>query len=632
MADFLSAAQGAVSAAQSLVTQAINKAQSNADNLRAVALATLQQMANQAPPELPDAPELEVLDLSLGDLALPTVGQPPPIGEFAEAAPSAPNTNTTLTATAPTINDFNPSVGAIVIPEAPADRAFVPPTAPVVNTHDVPSAPSLDTPVMPTLENIVIPTFEFPTLPTFDATAPTFVDTALAAVIEWVPEEYQVEILDEAMAKLRGMWDGELGLPPAVEQALWERAAAREDLAISRDVSQAYIEFSSRGFTLPPGALVARVDAIREEGTIKKLALQREVLLKVADTQIENLRTAVTQSLAAESVLVGIWNSMSQRRLEIARAELDASLAVYNARIAVFNAQQSAYATEATVYRSKLEGELARIQVFRAELDGELARGQLNEQRVRIYTQQFVALQSAVELYKARLQGVSTLVDMDRNRMETYRTQVMAFAEEVRADKTRFEAYDSRMRGEAAKANVLEAEARAYASYVQGQATRADVSVKIDGLKIEEARLQVQAFQAKVEAYRAKVASYTSQIEERLKSYQAGSSVEAARASALSDQARARIAEADVQLRHSVSQAQVHMQRYSIQLENAIRLYGMQQESLKSAGAMASTLAAGAMAGVSTGASIQGQGSLSGTGYGSTNQNIAYDGGDWTGV
>jgi hypothetical protein len=63
---------------------------------------------------------------------------------------------------------------------------------------------------------------------------------------------------------------------------------------------------------------------------------------------------------------------------------------------------------------------------------------------------------------------------------------------------------------------------------------------------------------------------------------------------------------------------ETEVRRYIAEMEQMIRTASLQLEAIKSAGQTASTLAAGAMAGISIGASISGNGAVSATGSGST--------------
>lgn len=513
------------------------------------------------------------------------------------------------------IAPFLPSVTSLSIPEAPEMTADLSaPERPSLSEIEMPAAPNLDRPMFPSLEAIRIPAFTFPALPTWSAQAPEFEGSAVSTVLQWSEPAYATEIMPELVAKLREMWAGGNGIPSAVEQAMWERAASREDLDASRQISAAYTEFSARGFTEPPGMLVARVDAIREEAQIKKQGLSRDIAIRMAVIHVDNVRFAVEQGVAAENALYNIWNNMAQRQFEAAKIQLDSQLALYNAQVALFNARQQAYATEAQVFKTRLDAELASIEVFKAELEGELARGQLNEQRVRIYGEQIKALLTDVETYKAAMQGASIQSEINRNRIDAYKTDVQAFAERIQADKIRFDAYDSRVKGEIGKASLLDAEARAYASYVSGQAAVADIGVKQMQGDIARNDQILREFAARLDADKTRIQADVATVEAHSKAYIADTQRYSAQVGAGEAVARVDLAAKEAEIRATLGLFDVEVRKYVADMEQMIRRANVQLEALKSAGQVGSTLAAGAMAGISVGASLSGSGGVSASG------------------
>ena len=504
---------------------------------------------------------------------------------------------------------------AIQIPTAPEDRTFGPgPAAPSFGPIVLPDAPVLNRPNLPALEQITIPTFVPTVLPVFDATAPEFAGSYVSTVLQWTEVPFEPTIMAEAMDKLRLMWAGGTGLPPAVEQALWERAASREDIAINRDVSAAATEFAGRGFTMPPGMLANRIDAIRTEGQIRKLGLGREVLVKVADTQIENLRFACTQAVASEQVLVSIWSGIAARSFDAAKVQLDSQLALLNAQIAIFNAKQSAYATEATVFKARLEAKLAEIQVYKAQIDGEVAKGSLNEQRTRVYSEMVKALMADIEVYKSQMQGVQAETDIQKNQVEMYKVSVQAFAETIQADKTRFDAYESRVRGELAKAQVVDASARGYAAYISGQSAAANINIENNKAQLAQADLSLRAYIAGLELSKTTIQAQSEAVKANADAHRANTSRYAAQAGAETAKVQLEISATEAATRVAVALYDTEIRKFQADAAQMIQIANIQLEALKSVAQANSTLAAGSMAGINISSSISGAGSMSASG------------------
>ena len=509
------------------------------------------------------------------------------------------------------VPSFVPSVTSLNIPTPPS--ASAPINAPERGDYGsvtLPSAPSTALPSVPVLDELHIPTFEFPLIPEFTADSPEFAASALPALFEWSEPTYAVEILDEAMDEVRRMWAGGSGIPPQVEQAMYDRAAAREDMEVSRNVDAANEEFSARGFTMPTGYQTARIDAIRRDGQIKKLALNRDITIKIAEWQVENVRFGIQQAIAAENVFVGLFTNAAQRMFEAARFQVSAQIEVYNAQVALFNARQTAYRVAAEVFDIRIKAELAKIEVFKAQVEAEVAKGQLNEQRVSAYKAQVESVLAVVEIYKAQMQGASVQSDVIRSKIEAYKADVQAYAERINADKVRFDAYDSQVKGEASKAAIVESQARAYAALVQGKVAESEINVKRAELVIQKNRLDIEAFAAAVESDKVNMQTQLAVIQQAAAAYNANTQRFVAQAGAETAAANVLVTAHEAQQRTAVAFYQAKVAAYTSDMEQMIRKLALVVESLKSAGQLSATLAAGAMAGVNVGASLSGGGNV----------------------
>lgn len=529
------------------------------------------------------------------------------------------------------LKTFSNGLGNVKMPSAPDDpRAAQFPLAPTLTSPELPAKPTIVPPTLPTLEHISIPSFSFTPLSPFSDTDPQFKGVLPnVSLADWQEDEYQPILMDEMVEVLRRMWAGGTGLPPAVEQALWERAASREDVAIARDVSAAHVEFSSRGFSLPPGALVARVDAVREEGALRKQSLGRDILIKVADTHIENLRFATTQAIAAENVLVGLFSQKWSRALEIRKMQLDAGLALFNAQISLYNTEQGARQHNATMRRLELEERAQDLQVMRLELEGELAKGQVNEQRIKIYAEQFKALSAQIDLYTGEMKGAEIEAGIQRLELDKYKAGVEAEAEVLRADKLRFDAYESQIKGEVAKVSLIESQARAYGAYVSGKSTEVDVSVKRSQAMLAQEDMRLRAFLANLEADKSNLQAQLSAIQAKVSGHEANTRRYTAQAGVETALVDLQIKAYDAQTRQTIAAAEAEVRKYIADMEQMIRAASLQVEGAKSIGQAYSTLAAGAMAGISLSTSMTGSASVTSTSSASDNTNVSYSyGGD----
>ena len=607
-----------VSKVNDLVADRVQDAVSTADAMREKTESVLNALASFSVRDgnfdIPGAPEALLNFAPDFDIGVPrgtsfgtiTANIPPAPG--LEAIPGMPTVH---------IPDFLSAVPAINLPDAPP--ALVPGDVPARPTIDdtvvLPSKPTVTLPDLPVLDTLTIPAFSFPVLPTFDVDAPEFDGaTAVPTVLQWAEPEYRTVILDEVVARLRQMWAGGSGLPPAVEQAMWERAASREDLTLQRAVREVVVDFSSRGFTMPTGMQAARVDALMEEGLIRKQGLQRELTIQVAQWQIENLRFACERAVAAENVFVSLFENGANRMFEAAKLHVQLQLDVMNAQIALFNARQSAYQVRAQVYKAQLDAALASVELYKAQLQGEIAKGQINEQRVKTFAAVVDSLRLHVEMYKAEMEGAKTKSDVVRNQIDAYKADVSAYAERLSADKARYEVFESQVRGEMAKANLVDAEARAFAAIVQGKAAQIDAGAKQVDAAVNMQRAQLEAFKAQVEGERARIVAQEATITAAARAFEADTQRMVAEANSQGEVARVEIAAQETVLRTNVAMYEAATRSIIAQIETMINKARVQLEALAQAGDIGATLAAGAMAGVSTSVSLGGDGRIAATG------------------
>ena len=152
---------------------------------------------------------------------------------------------------------------------------------------------------------------------------------------------------------------GGTGISPAVEAAIWARGRDRVLVDAARAEAQTLDEFSARGFSLPPGALTARLDAVRYEGMVKTSEFSRDVAVEQAKMEVDNLRFAVDKAI--------------QSRMQAMAAAVDYIRAVMSgpdtaARVASINSDAKARMMGATsdLYRARLaRDELAmKIPMF----------------------------------------------------------------------------------------------------------------------------------------------------------------------------------------------------------------------------------------------------------------------------
>lgn len=504
-----------------------------------------------------------------------------------------------------------PEMPALNLPDAPGMAVVPLPARPVINTDiSMPEAPAITMPEMEAMEQITIPQFQMPELPDFDGRPPSADHIVVPNVfVNWSEPTYASELLDELQGKVRGMMAGGTGLPPAVEDALFARARERGSVETQRAVQEAVDAWAGRNFSMPPGMLAKQASVIREQGRLNAAELNRDVMTQAAQWEIENIRFAVQQGMALEQLTANIFENAAKRMFEVARFQAEAQINVFNAQVGLFNAQNSAFQTLAQVYRTKLDGALAKLQAYKASIDAQVAIGQINQQRVEVFKAKLTGVQASVELFTSLMRGAQVRADVIKNQFDAYRADVQAYAEQVGAEKVKFDAYEAQVKGEVAKAGVFDTQARAYASTIQGLANKSDIRAKGAQLKLEAARVHIQKYLADLDGYKTKIGASLQQVQFGTSVYQAQIEGWKARASTSVAASEVQARFADMSTRTNIAFSEMQIAQYNANIQKAAQQAQITLEGAKAMGQYSAQLAAGAMSAMHVSASVSGSGS-----------------------
>lgn len=616
-----------------IVSAQIDSMSARADNALAQAFAAIEEMKvitddldlDQVPP-LIGLPNVDVDPFP--NIAAPNPGQFGSIGTITPPSLSIDFEQilADLNVSLDNPPDFNPSVITVDLPARPGaiDLSGLP-SRPTLTEVTLPNAPTLEIPGVGDLVGISVPTFAFPDLPVFNDLSPDFEGSLPAAVLDWSEPDYQSAGLDQVKARVSKMLEGGTGLPAAIEQALFDRARGREDQIGQKAVDDAYQDFAGRGFMLPPGMLAKRIQDVREQNQLKVSELAREIMIKSAEWEIENLRNAVQQGIALEAMLMEQFRVATQRSFDAAKTRLESDIALFNSSVALFNARQSGYQVQAEVYKTRLQGELSKLEVFKAQIDGEKAKGELNEQTVRIYTAKLQALNTQIEIYKAQMDGAKVQSDVARAQIEAYSVDVRAYGERLNAQKTEFDAYEAAVRAEQAKIGILEAESRAFAATVQAYESKNNVKIQGIRAKVDVSSAKITQYNSLLEAEKARVQAELANIQALTSAYQADVGRYTAEINAATAERDLQARTGEARLRNNLAYYEIELKKYDAALARAVQKVQLQSEAIKATGQMAAQLAAGAMSATNVSASMSGSAGISSSDSLSKSYNYSYD-------
>ncbi len=550
---------------------------------------------------------------------LPPVPVPPTLTFNQPSAPTAPLITIPAVPSVPDIPVFSATPPDFVAPPKPDALAIQAPMfADNLPERTLPNAPVFSLPDAPTLRTYNLPDPPTTLLPEFTATLEHFNILAPNSTFNFAEAGYTSANLPVIQSRINEMLAGGTGLPLIIEQALFDRARAREDQTAQKAVQEAVEDWSARGFKLPGGELAARVRNVRQDNQDKANSLQRDITVQVHQVAIENLRFSVTQGIALEGILIGLYQNVQQRAFEVQKFTLESAINLFNANISLYNVKLQEFQARSQVFRDQIQAETLAIEVYKSKLEGQKLIGELNQQDVTIYTERIAALNSVADLYKTQISAVETQLNIDRLTVDVFKTKVDAYAQQVAAKRSEFEAWGEEIRGETAKINAYQAEAGAYQSLVSAYSTKIEAGLQQPRLQIEAQRLTLDKFNGDVSAYNALVNAEAQRVTSAVGIFRGQADIYSAQANAEQGRFGALARQFELAIEDGKAHAEIAIEQAKAlitQVQTAAQLY---IEALKGAAATGAQLAASAISSVNLAARIEESSSINT----STNYNL----------
>lgn len=521
--------------------------------------------------------------------------------------------------------DFNAPVltvspPTISFPQDPGSlTAVLPGGPPVLFDVILPPVPIVTLPMVP-VPNTILPLPLDPTivLPNFGGVRPDFNVPVPIPNVGFTPVLYTSQLLTDVRAKLDSMLQGGTGLPADVEQALINRAVAREDEGNLRLVRETIDEFATMGYSEPEGVLGLKLMVVRQDAQDKRASLSRDIYVKAIDIQIENLRFSITQGVAIESVMLQNWMQYQGLILESQKLVLQVALELTNVRITIFNAQLAQYQTDASVYKELIEGALAQLEIYKAKLEAKKLILGINQQEIDLYLAQLKGVMTMIDLYKSQLEGVHEIVEINTLRLEGYKTNVQVYTEQVRAYQAQWEGYKAAAEAQGVKASIYDVSIKAYLGQVQAWSAKNSSYAELGKFDIELDRNHIDGWKAQLQGFLTEIDANLKVFEAKEKTYEANTRVYQAQASVEQAATESNSRVFELGMRREDNRAQIALKNLELAIKELLENSAQLLEAKKAVGQGAGQLAASAMSSLHFGASLSSslsQGSSCSTAY-----------------
>ncbi len=167
-----------------------------------------------------------------------------------------------------------------------------------------------------------------------------------------------------------------LGMSQDVFDAVWQQARDREYRARNSATEQLRAEYSSRGFRLPPGAMIASINQAEEAASDAIANVNVMEAIKDAEIKLDLLKFAVEQ---AAQLKLGIFRALADFYRQWS-STLDKN---YEASRIKVQAYQSLNSALASYYQTELGFEKLRLDAAELRMRGEISEKDL---QARLYT------------------------------------------------------------------------------------------------------------------------------------------------------------------------------------------------------------------------------------------------------
>lgn len=449
---------------------------------------------------------------------------------------------------------------------------------PTINTPNAPARPALHLPTAPTFTNVAMPTITDIVMPTLHAIAPVDSLSAPTALFAFSEVAYSSALLDSSKAKLlRDMTHGGYGIETNDEIALWNRAAERELRGAAIASDEVARTMASRGFSLPPGAMLAQLASTQQAATEKLSSVSRDIALKRADMYVENRKFTITEVRELEQILIGTHMSVMERALNASKATVEFGIALYNSRISKFNALMEGYKSNVSAYAEQVRAAVSQLEAQKVKLEVVQTEIGIQKSRAEIYNTQVEGQKAILEMYRTDISAMQGLVDVERLKLDGFRSSVEIFSEQIRAGTLQLQGYEAQTRGNLAQVEVYKAQIGAQLS--QAELAKAQASIVESNARVstENLRAAISSIAASADIYRAQSAGVASANDAQSRAFASRTEAFRAIAQVYDVMGKIQISEADMDMRAAIENLRASIDQ--------IKMVGDHRTGLLSAGA-----------------------------------------------
>jgi len=213
-------------------------------------------------------------------------------------------------------------------------------------------------------------------MPTIDTTllTPGTAPVAPDASVTWSETALATSVYTPLLAKiLATMADDSTGLDPLVEQALYDRAIARNLTTNSKLYNDVESYFSVRGWDEPQGALEGKLLEASAEIARNETDVTEKVMIERADLVQKNAQFIIQQATELEKLIRTTRDSESQRSLYYSKISAEIVIQLYSESVkgyvATLEAKKAYIQAQVEVLRGAIESNKGLNDVYKSQIE-----------------------------------------------------------------------------------------------------------------------------------------------------------------------------------------------------------------------------------------------------------------------
>jgi len=496
----------------------------------------------------------------------------------------------------------------LVYPNAPSALSA---TAPNTNINlktdfDFPIAPDGTLPIRPGMLPIALPVLDPITLPSFALALPTSNSAVLPGLtFQWSEGTYTDALLADLQTTLANrIMVGGTGLPPLVENAIWDRGRAREEQTALRGEYKTLVEFAQTNFTRPQGSHLAALEYFVQEAQNKIIDLSRDIMVKQAELEQTNIKHSIEQAVQLEHIVTGLWNEQQKRKFDAAKYTQDIAIELYKAAISKITVDLEIYKAYNITFETLLRKETTKVEIFKEQIAAQQLVGTINEQSIRIYVSQLDGVKTAVDLYRSENEAVKTRIEAESLKLTNLKTMVEVYAAQVGAKRDEYTMYSEAVKAQGIKEDVYATQVKAYASRIDAYAQNANALAKVSEVNLAVEKMRLDEYIAQLEAVLKLTQVQESVFAANVDLYKGQTTLFAAEVAAETAKAEVEIKQIQENINYQSSIATIAIENAKINIQNAYQAAQLNIEAMKSGASVSAQLAASSLSAVNLSAGV----------------------------